>query len=122
MAMPDELKDEKDVVGSYRLYYHTDKATFAKWSHRDKPYWWDEGLAWYDKKGLPVVEYKYNEKQIMQDIKEHIDSTYTKHGSGSIQTTEFTIDAGHGEGFCIGNIIKYAQRYGKKNGYNKETY
>jgi hypothetical protein len=72
-------------------------------------------------KGLPVVEYKYNEKQIIQDIIEHIDSTYTKHyGSGSIQTTEFTIDAGHGEGFCIGNIIKYAQRYGKKNGYNKE--
>ena len=50
MAMPDELKDENDVVGSYRLYYHTDKATFAKWSHRDKPYWWDEGLAWYDQR------------------------------------------------------------------------
>jgi len=26
------------------------------------------------------------------------------------------IDAGHGEGFCIGNIMKYAMRYGKKNG------
>ena len=50
MAMPDELKDENDVVGSYRLYYHTDKATFAKWSHRDTPYWWDEGLAWYDQR------------------------------------------------------------------------
>ena len=50
MAMPDELKDEDDVVGSYRLYYHTDKATFAKWSHRDTPDWWDEGLAWYDKR------------------------------------------------------------------------
>jgi hypothetical protein len=50
MAMPDELKDESDVIGSYRLYYHTDKATFAKWSHRDTPDWWDEGLAWYDKR------------------------------------------------------------------------
>ena len=50
MAMPDELKDPNDVVGSYRLYYHTDKATFAKWSHREKPYWWDEGLAWYDER------------------------------------------------------------------------
>jgi len=50
MAMPDELKDEDDVVGSYRLYYHTDKATFAKWSYRDQPDWWDEGLAWYDKR------------------------------------------------------------------------
>jgi hypothetical protein len=26
------------------------------------------------------------------------------------------IDAGHGEGFCIGNIMKYAMRYGNKNG------
>jgi hypothetical protein len=37
-----------------------------------------------------------------------------------IQSTEFIVDAGHGEGFCIGNIIKYAQRYGKKNGKNKD--
>ena len=35
------------------------------------------------------------------------------------QATEFIIDSGHGEGFCIGNILKYAQRYGKKNGKNR---
>ena len=29
------------------------------------------------------------------------------------------LDSGHGEGFCIGNILKYAQRYGKKNGKNR---
>jgi len=29
------------------------------------------------------------------------------------------MDSGHGEGFCIGNIMKYAQRYGKKDGYNR---
>jgi len=28
------------------------------------------------------------------------------------------VDAGHGEGFCMGNIMKYAMRYGKKNGKN----
>ena len=28
------------------------------------------------------------------------------------------IDSGHGEGFCIGNIMKYAMRYGKKDGKN----
>ena len=33
--------------------------------------------------------------------------------------TEFVIDSGHGEGFCIGNIMKYAQRYGKKNGKDR---
>ena len=37
-----------------------------------------------------------------------------------IQSTEFIFDAGHGEGFCLGNIIKYAQRYGKKDGRNEQ--
>ena len=37
-----------------------------------------------------------------------------------IQSTEFIFDAGHGEGFCLGNIIKYAQRYGKKDGKNEQ--
>ena len=50
MAMPDELKDETDVIGSYRLYYHTDKATFANWSFRGEPDWWDKGLAWTDRR------------------------------------------------------------------------
>ena len=30
------------------------------------------------------------------------------------------IDAGHGVGFTVGNIMKYAQRYGKKNGYERK--
>ena len=47
-------------------------------------------------------------------------STYSQHYSkNKIQTTEFVFDAGHGEGFCMGNIIKYAQRYGKKDGFNR---
>jgi len=29
------------------------------------------------------------------------------------------MDSGHGEGFCIGNILKYSQRYGKKDGKNR---
>ena len=40
--------------------------------------------------------------------------------SNNFQATEFIIDGGHGEGFCIGNILKYAQRYGKKDGYNRK--
>jgi len=48
MAMPDQLKDESDVIQSYRNFYMKDKATFASWSHRDKPYWWDEDYASYD--------------------------------------------------------------------------
>ena len=30
------------------------------------------------------------------------------------------IDSGHGEGFCMGNIMKYAMRCGKKDGTDKE--
>ena len=59
--------------------------------------------------------YKYNEGKTLAELKEYIDSTYDEHYSkNKFQATEFIIDGGHGEGFCIGNIMKYAQRYGKK--------
>ncbi len=67
------------------------------------------------------MNYKFNEGSILKQIQKYIDGTYDQHyASGKIQSTEFIIDAGHGEGFAIGNIIKYAQRYGKKNGFNKD--
>ena len=57
----------------------------------------------------------------LEFIKEYIDKTYEQHyASGNIQATEFIFDSQHGAGFCIGNIIKYAQRYGKKNGQNPD--
>ena len=53
-------------------------------------------------------------------LQAYVDSTYEQHYStDKIQATEFIIDSGHGEGFCIGNIIKYAKRYGKKAGRNE---
>ena len=68
-----------------------------------------------------TINYKYNETRILDELQEYIDKTYSQHYSkGKIQTTEFIIDSGHGEGHCIGNVIKYAQRYGKKNGYNRD--
>jgi len=33
---------EGDSVTSYRNFYWEDKREFAKWSNRDKPYWWIE--------------------------------------------------------------------------------
>ena len=66
------------------------------------------------------IDYKYNEGKTLAELKEYIDSTYDEHYSkNKFQATEFIIDGGHGEGFCIGNIMKYAQRYGKKGGKNK---
>jgi hypothetical protein len=65
--------------------------------------------------------YKYSEDIILQELKEYIDSTYGEHYSrNKFQATEFIMDSGHGEGFCIGNIMKYVQRYGKKDGYNRK--
>ena len=55
----------------------------------------------------------------LKELCDYIDSTYDEHYSKNrFQATEFIIDGGHGEGFCIGNILKYAQRYGKKDGRN----
>lgn len=61
------------------------------------------------------INYRYNEDRYLREFKEYIDATYGQHYSQNrLQATEFIIDAGHGNGFCIGNILKYAQRYGKK--------
>lgn len=67
------------------------------------------------------IHYKYNEGEILEQIQRYVDGTYGEHYSTSnYQATEFIIDGGHGEGFCLGNIMKYAQRYGKKDGYNRK--
>ena len=66
------------------------------------------------------IEYKYGEDKAVQELMDYIDGTYGEHYSkNKFQATEFIIDGGHGDGFCIGNIMKYAQRYGNKNGYNR---
>ena len=68
-----------------------------------------------------TIKYKFNEDKILADIKEYIDSTYDQHYSqGKYQATDMIIDAGHGEGFSIGNIMKYAMRCGKKDEKRKE--
>ena len=68
--------------------------------------------------GIPVkhlIEYKYNEGESLKEIQSYIDATYDQHYSrNKFQATEFIIDAGHGTGFNIGNMMKYTQRYGRK--------
>jgi|TARA_B100000073_G_scaffold270967_1_gene230663 hypothetical protein len=66
-------------------------------------------------------DYKFNEDKILNTIKSHIDNTYSEHYAyGKYQATDMILDAGHGEGFCVGNIMKYAMRYGKKYGKNEK--
>ena len=67
-----------------------------------------------------VNKYKFNEGQLLADLTAYIQSTYSEHYSkNKFQSTEFIIDCGHGEGFALGNVLKYVQRYGKKGGKNR---
>lgn len=61
------------------------------------------------------IEYKFDEDKHLKELTEYINGTYNQHyAQNKFQAAEFIIDADHGAGFLIGNIIKYAQRYGKK--------
>jgi hypothetical protein len=62
-----------------------------------------------------TINYKYDEGNLLREITQYIDATYGEHYSqNQYQATEFIIDGGHGIGFTVGNILKYAQRYGHK--------
>ena len=64
--------------------------------------------------------YRRNGK-VLQELKKYIDVTYGQHyASDKYQATDVIIDSGHGEGFCLGNIMKYAKRYGNKEGKNRK--
>tara|TARA_B100000927_G_scaffold246881_1_gene209944 strand:- start:446 stop:736 length:291 start_codon:yes stop_codon:yes gene_type:complete len=70
---------------------------------------------------MSKIHYKFNEGALIQELQDYIDSTYGGHYSkNNFQSTEFIIDCGHGMGFAIGNVLKYAQRYGKKDGFNRD--
>jgi len=69
----------------------------------------------YDTMDFEEPNYKFNERELIEEFQDYIDSTDQGHYSkDKFQATEFIIDGGHGTGFCIGNVLKYAQRYGKK--------
>jgi hypothetical protein len=70
---------------------------------------------------MPKTPYKFSEDKVLSELREYIDSTYSQHyAKRKYQSTEFIADCGHGEGFCLGNILKYAQRYGRKNGKSRK--
>jgi hypothetical protein len=67
-------------------------------------------------------EYKFSEGRLLQELQDYINETYrsSHYSRNKFQATEFILDSGHGVGFCVGNILKYSQRYGKKDGYNRK--
>ncbi len=61
------------------------------------------------------IDYKFNEKNLINEFQEYINSTYGGHyATNKFQSTEVIIERGHGTGFCMGNVDKYSNRYGKK--------
>ena len=44
-CMPDDCKDAFSTVVAYRNYYRNYKASFAKWTWRPTPLWWDEEIS-----------------------------------------------------------------------------
>lgn len=62
-----------------------------------------------------AIDYKFNERDYIEELQEYVDQTYNGHYStNKFQSTEVIIDRGHGTGFCMGNVDKYSNRYGKK--------
>ena len=67
------------------------------------------------------VKYKFKEDETLKQLKLYVDRTYDQHyANGKYQATDMIIDSGYGEGFCLGNIMKYAMRFGKKDGRNRK--
>jgi hypothetical protein len=65
-----------------------------------------------------VMNYKYDEDKIIDELREYITDTYRQHyaagGEDGIQTLDLIAACGDGEPFCRSNILKYASRYDKK--------
>lgn len=97
-----------DRYEEYSEVHHPINETveFERYSH---------GVTMKDACDVGVVDYKFNEGNLIQEFKEYIDSTYSSHyGQGGLQSAEVIIDRGHGMGFFSGNVDKYNDRYGKK--------
>lgn len=80
-----------------------------------------DSVTWTVRPSTPPTQFKFNENAYIREADLYIQDTYKQHyGGGQYQATDMIIDAGHGEAFCVGNIMKYAMRYGKKNGHDRK--
>ena len=64
---------------------------------------------------------KFNEHKNLKDVAEYVEKTYSGHytSANGIQSMDLISSSGRGLDFCLGNVLKYASRYGKKNGANR---
>ena len=71
---------------------------------------------------MNLTNTKFNEAENIKQLTKYVESTYSKHYSSpnGVQSMDLISSSGLGLDFCLGNVLKYASRYGKKNGANKE--
>lgn len=72
-----------------------------------------------------MIDYIFNEDNILKIFKEYVDSTYSEHYAKdrAIQTTEYIasqLDSTEAIGAFKFNVMKYVSRYGKKAGCNEK--
>ena len=62
-----------------------------------------------------MINYKFNEGELIKELQAYIDSTYGGHySSQNIQAADLIFAIGIGKEFCQGNAMKYLSRLGKK--------
>ena len=64
-----------------------------------------------------IMNWKYNEENLLNEVRDYIGSTYNQHysaGDNKIQTLDLIESVGDGEPFTRSNAIKYLSRYDKK--------
>ena len=89
------------------------------WIEETGGFEWTPGSPWPPGEPTYTItegspEYKYNEDEIFDSMKEYIGKTYSKHYSNKIQTLDLIDSVGDASAFCRSNILKYASRYDKK--------
>ena len=89
------------------------------WIEETGGFEWTPGSPWPPGEPTYTItegspEYKYNEDEILDSMKEYIGKTYSKHYSNKMQTLDLIDSVGDASAFCRSNILKYASRYDKK--------
>ena len=71
---------------------------------------------------MNITNTKFNEAENIKQLTKYVEKTYSGHytSANGIQSMDLISSSGRGLDFCLGNVLKYASRYGKKNGANRE--
>ncbi len=69
-----------------------------------------------------AANFKFGEDRYLKEFQDYISETYRAHYSisGDVQFFDLLHGTGRSEDFILGSILKYASRFGRKNGNNRK--